>query len=128
MFFHLKKPEDADLVSKKAVLDKEIEEKKSERMKAGLIGFGGAAVVAIILMILASDFWFLVLIPLIIFEVIFVKKNFMPKHKAVKECESRINIYLGNLQEKRQQVAEIVKQDNLSAEEQKSKIKEIIER
>ena len=108
--------------------DKEIEEKKSERMKAGLIGFGGAAVVAIILMILASDFWFLVLIPLIIFEVIFVKKNFMPKHKAVKECESRINIYLGNLQEKRQQVAEIVKQDNLSAEEQKSKIKEIIER
>ena len=126
--FSIEKPEDAELASKKDVLDKEIEDKKSARLKSGWIGFGGGAVVTIILMILASDFWFLVLIPLIIFEVIFVKKDFMPKHNAVKECESRVNIYLGNLKEKRQQVADIVKQDNLSAEEQKAKIKEIIEK
>lgn len=126
--FSIEKPEDAELASKKDVLDKEIEDKKSARLKSGLIGFGGGAVVTIILMILASDFWFLVLIPLIIFEVIFVKKDFMPKHNAVKECESRVNIYLGNLKEKRQQVADIVKQDNLSVEEQKAKIKEIIEK
>lgn len=121
------KPQDADLAAKKAELDQELETKKSARLKAGLIGFGAVAVVVILLLIINSDIGIIALIAAAIFEIVFVKMKFLPLHREVKDCESKINVHLGNLDEKRRKVAAIVKQDNLTAEEQKAKIKEVIE-
>lgn len=121
------KPEDSDLAAKKAMLDNELDEKKSIRLKSGVIGFAVIPIIVILSLIILGDIAVIIFVIAVIFEIFYVKKNFLPKHKEVKSCESKINVYLGNLDDKRKKVAEIVKQDNLSVEEQKTKIQEIVE-
>lgn len=122
------KPADKNLAAKKESIEKELEEKKTIRLKSGIIGFGVVPIITFIVMLGLGDFAIALLIAVVIYEIYYVKKNYIPKHNDVKDCESKLKAYIGNLEQKRKDVAKIVKQDNLTAEEQKAKIKEIIEK
>ncbi len=122
-----KKPQDLNLVAKKAILDNELEEKKAIRLKSGLISFVAVPIGALILLTMLGDLGVVALFVAIFFEIFYIRKDFLPKHTAVKECSDKINSHLYNLDEKRKKIARIVRQDNLTVDEQKARIKEIIE-
>ncbi len=138
--FSDKKPTSEDLAKKNNELKSQLDVKEKESSKNKSKSFGilvAAAVIEYYPAVLAFATyaesrkmgWFLIL--LIVVDVLLIR-NIIKKSKEYKteieNLKKQLDSHISGLDEKRKKIAEIVKQDNLTAEEQKAKIKEIIEK
>lgn len=122
------KPIDSDLAEKKKELDEELEALKSTRLKYGLLGFGLPPVLFLIAALLQIQALYVVtIIAMIAIAVFFIGFKFIPQHKKVKEQDAVINTRLGNLDAKKKEIIAIIKNDALSAEQQKEQVKSLVE-
>lgn len=64
---------------------------------------------------------------MIAIAVFFIGFKFIPQHKKVKEQDAVINTRLGNLDAKKKEIIAIIKNDALSAEQQKEQVKSLVE-
>lgn len=123
--FYEEKPEDADLATKNDQLRGELKINKKERLKKGIISFGVIPFAVLFLFGLNLIFGIIALAAAIFLEIKFIK-DFKAKHESVKICENNLSVHLSSLDEKRKEIAEIVKNDALTAKEQKEKIKSVL--
>lgn len=138
--FSDKKPTSAYLAKKNNELKSQLDTKEKEASKNKTQDFWILVVIAIIEYYPATYSFFSVwdsgklwwlLLSIIIFDILVIR-NMIKKSKEYKteieNLKKQLDSHISGLDEKRKKIAEIVKQDNLTAEEQKAKIKEIIEK
>ena len=134
--FSNSKPINKDLELQQQQINDEIDTLKKTRLKKGIFTFAVypllIVVFSFIIFILLIDethqvtaIPVLLLLAAVCLEVASAIE-FYKQYKNVKNKEIFLSNHISNLDQKRKAIAAIVKEDNLSAEEQKEKIKQII--